>query len=172
MFVTTRRPYLPRWASQAWRLLTAWLAESEAMARAEITQTMRIPTLGDFMAWEASTEMRQARDNGYIALLRRPEPVTKIYHVVGGELCAEHDPGNQVFGEMSPVEAQPHLQVATACLRCWIRSWPSQSGVLGRARAAGTHRPPPALWRTPAFAGSPSHPKSPRGVESGPMHSA
>jgi hypothetical protein len=59
------------------------------MARAEVTQSMRVGTFGDFVVMGCQYRDEAGDEHWYIAVLTGPDPVTRTYHIVGGELPAE-----------------------------------------------------------------------------------
>ena len=59
------------------------------MARAEVTQSMRIGMFGGFVVLGSQYRDEAGDQHWYVALLGGSEPVTRIHHVVAGELPEE-----------------------------------------------------------------------------------
>ena len=56
------------------------------MAAIELIQSMRVGTFGDFVVLGSQYKDEAGDRHWYIALLAGPEPVTRIYGVVAGEM--------------------------------------------------------------------------------------
>jgi hypothetical protein len=56
------------------------------MARAEVTQSMRIGTFGGFVVMGSQYRDEAGDLHWYVALLPGSEPVIRVHHVLGGEL--------------------------------------------------------------------------------------
>jgi hypothetical protein len=70
--------------------MAAWLHNvarvGMAMARAEVTQSMRVGTFGEFVVMGSQYRDEVGDLHWYIALLTGHGPVTRTHHVVDGEL--------------------------------------------------------------------------------------
>jgi hypothetical protein len=82
------------------------------MTRAEVTQSMQIGTFGGFVVMGSQYRDEAGDRHWYIALLAGPEPVTRIHHLIAGELPKEltMDERDAVIQAIKLWELQPLLR--------------------------------------------------------------